>query len=179
VWDSPFEVTEEGIFYSGYDQNDPFLRDIETIFDTKVHNWIIKGKSKEFNFSMLVSEVEKEDRQVILIMVDLYFLPHSNYFGKKHLPHLLLAEGRKEMEWELVDPYYRWNGLISDQMMRQSFGCEGAMMGVSLSLDRLQTPEWRNISVVFEKYRGDRTYFLAEELEKFIRKVASDSTGKR
>ncbi|RKP54423.1 hypothetical protein D7Z26_13815 [Cohnella endophytica] len=178
VWDSPFKISNDGVSYADNEQKDTMFELVEELFRSPFINWLDLNKSRDNNISRLERQLENMDSKVILIMVDLFFLPYSNFFGKKHFPHVLIVESYKDNDWHCVDPYFSWEGNITSEIMRRAFGCKQYMMGVSLSLNTLQMPEWERVSSVFEKYDQKITNNLAVEVEKFILRLnACDAIG--
>lgn len=173
VWEYPFHVHEEGItYYGNHIKLDTVIRDIEDVYGRSIYNWFEFDKSKLQNFAVMEREVDCQSTAVIT-MIDLYYLPYSQHYQKKHYPHLVLVQSRSEGKWLVADPYFGWSGEVQDDIMRQSFGCNDLHFGVSIYLNEMHEPVKEKISQQFLRYDNRSASLFTIEVERFIRKMMS------
>ncbi|MGM1050630.1 MAG: hypothetical protein ACQEXX_31615 [Bacillota bacterium] len=103
----------------GMFQIKPYHEEIETIIFKRT------GLTKKL---MIITKVEEyiqfiihhlESRPSIIIEVDIFYLPFSQYQGKLHYPHCLEVIARENDLFEICDHYYQYNGRISYSQLRE------------------------------------------------------------
>ncbi|MFB9278152.1 DUF6005 family protein [Cohnella cellulosilytica] len=153
VWDLPFAYSErDGFAYYSDRFLVPELFDhFELLYGQPLEQWYDYGASGAANFLRLERLAERSDGRTLLVMADLYYLPHSVRCGREHFPHFLLVDGRTpDGGWQLSDPYWGWSGVVPHETMRAGFGCQGMGTGVAIRPRQLRQPDTRAIARAFE-----------------------------
>ncbi|MBH5319905.1 Petrobactin biosynthesis protein AsbE [Paenibacillus sp. GSMTC-2017] len=118
LWDAPFDVTDRGeVTYYQHDLNHShYFEWFQMLFGPKVHEWYDQRLSGQDNLDTLLELLKHcpSDRYVIA-QIDMSYMPErENKFHQKPFPHfLMLAETDNEDEWNMIDPDFRWRGIVS------------------------------------------------------------------
>ncbi len=171
VWDEPFSATGSGISY--FDENlrmDPLLRRFVSLYSGKFVFWYDAAKSREDNFAELARRLSDSKRENQLILVDLFYLPYSPSYRKKHLPHIVIADRGDATGYRVRDPFFGWSGFAEDTVLREAFGCGSLYMGLALDAESLAPPGTEATAAAFEASLALPPNRLAEEVRSFLRR---------
>lgn len=178
VWDYPIAVTKDGISYYGDGiRLDGVFKNLERMYGFTFQYWIRDEKSKEEHYAAMEEQAESGQRLAIITLVDLYYLPHSLQYQKKHYPHLLLVDGRSGSDWLLTDPYFGWSGTVTETVMRQAFGLKKWFTGISLNLEHLHNPNPVAVSQMFQTCIRPQVSMLADEVRKYLEGLLLANSG--
>ncbi|MEV5027391.1 DUF6005 family protein [Paenibacillus sp. LPE1-1-1.1] len=168
VWDSPFGITDEGILYYGTGiRINQLAAYFTTMYGSHLENWIDYDQSREDNWLLFKQQIIGES-EYLIIMVDLYNLPNSLQYQKKHLPHLVIVQRRTEDGWYLIDPYFGWEGEVAEEHLEKSFGCANLLMGITIDANVLSQPSVESVSAQFIRSFNPNRSKMVSEVHRFI-----------
>jgi len=177
VWDAPISIGETGIsYFSNSMDSEGLLGRFERLYGATVRSWIRYDKDIESNFLELERIMEsRKDDEYVIVLVDLYFLPyHPPSYLKKHRPHIVLLAGRTEGGWRIADPFFDWEGFVSNETMKESFLFEELKLGFIVDASGLRHPDRAEIVAYFSSFDERLPSQVIHELEAAIRRTMSN-----
>lgn len=179
VWDAFFDVNEKGIFYYS-DSVDP--KDWNNRFvllygsaSKQSHNAPV---STQVNFDSILRLVQESDgAKAAIVMVDLFFLPYSHHHRSKHTPHFIVVQRSTYQKCSIKDPYFEWEGVISQAQLRDAFGFKGYGKGVVIDKSALQEANYQTIIRFFDDEFRLVPGRLIIEVDKFIHLALEGNNG--
>jgi petrobactin synthase len=174
VWDAPFDVTADGeLTYYQHDlKHDYFVYWFERLFGLQVHEWYDRSIDQESNLNILLDLIEnKPKHRYIIAQIDMSYMPErENKFHQRPFPHfLMLARTDHPDEWFMLDPDFRWEGMVPKAAVLEAF--RKNTFGGGFYIDALQPREPANAVLErfyhesFEKNRNPLTQSLRKLVE--------------
>ncbi|QMV40609.1 hypothetical protein FPL14_04865 [Cohnella cholangitidis] len=179
AWNAYFDANEKGIYYYSdtadpYDWQDRF----ETLYGNAVKHWFDRDKNKYENYAVLKNRMaDGRASSVSVVMADLYYLPYSNQYRSNHTPHYVIVKHRKDTQWHLKDPFFSWEGYVSNIDMWNAFYFMNFGMGFEINAQALHSPATSVISRLFEQEMHLRPSRLLVEFEKFVCRSIESNEG--
>lgn len=181
LWDAAFDVTEQGeITYYQHDLNhEHYYKWFEQLYGAPVIEWFDKSKSKDDNLERLLDLLEQAaPKRYIMAQIDMSLMPErENKFYQKPFPHfLILAKTTHPDQWMMIDPDFRWRGVVDKARVIQAF--LGNSFGGGFYVDandlRMPTP-----IAIEQYYKHVFTYHseLTAKLQKLIPQIAQEELG--
>jgi len=124
VWDAPYGVTEDGEFTYYTEHLNHYLEWFNHLYGSKVMNWYDPAVNREQNLQSLLKLVESDEKNKhIVVQIDMSFMPErENKFSQKPFPHYLIVKKTDvEDEWYMLDPDFRWEGVVNRKQVIEAF----------------------------------------------------------
>ncbi|MDF2814067.1 MAG: hypothetical protein K0Q81_267 [Paenibacillus sp.] len=182
VWDAAFDVTSMGeiTYYQHNLTHDYFLYWFEQLFGPKVHEWYDRTRNQTDNLTTLLTLMDECPKyRSIVVQIDMSYMPErENKFHQKPFPHfLIISKTEREEEWLMIDPDFRWEGVVQREQVIEAFLQNP--FGGGFYIDALSVhppapePLQRFYAASFDKNYNDLTWRLKE----LIRKMALEQDG--
>jgi hypothetical protein len=178
VWNAYFEVNSSGISYYSetVDELKKWRERFELIYGISVNHWYRKHEEKRVNLTILSDLMKNnEPHKHSIIMVDLFFLSYSYLFQSKHTPHFIIVDHLLEDRWYVIDPYFSWEGYISQAELWNAFMREGT--GMTIDTRGINRLDVNSISRLFEEEMSISPNKLLLELDKLVRDSVENNGG--
>lgn len=181
LWDAAFDVTARGeITYYQHDLNHHhYYHWFEQLYGVPVVEWYDAAKSKEDNLDQLLALLEHAGpKRYIMAQIDMSLLPErENKFHQKPFPHfLILAKTEDPDKWMMIDPDFRWRGIVDKAKVMEAF--IGNSFGGGFYVDaihaRVPSP------IMIERYYKEVFSYhheLTVKLQKLIPQIALEEKG--
>nr|WP_255807608.1 DUF6005 family protein [Cohnella mopanensis] len=179
VWDAYFEANENGISYYS-DSVDPmdWNSKFSMLYGNAVESWYDTAVGKRGNFSALTNRMRDGlTGKVSIIMVDVFYLPYSYQYRAKHAPHFVIVKQRQWLEWQVIDPYFDWNGSLSNGELWEAFGFDGFGRGLTIDTGAFRQADERAIIRLFESELHLSPGLLLAEVERFVHSSIEGNGG--
>ncbi|MDF2670894.1 MAG: hypothetical protein K0R67_3200, partial [Paenibacillus sp.] len=126
VWDAAFDVTSMGeiTYYQHNLTHDYFLYWFEQLFGPKVHEWYDRTRNQTDNLTTLLTLMDECPKyRSIVVQIDMSYMPErENKFHQKPFPHfLIVSKTEREEEWLMIDPDFRWEGVVQREQVIEGF----------------------------------------------------------
>ncbi|MFC5701151.1 DUF6005 family protein [Cohnella faecalis] len=147
IWDQAFELDEEGglkyytdgISLESFDNAGKLYGDAGRL-------WIGGKEAIESFLTEIGAAARSQVDHYFVALVDLFFLPYPNQsYRQRHRPHFILLNLCEDGEWQIVDPFFDWEGRIPQEVMDQALGFESNFSGIMVAADRLSFPSLESI----------------------------------
>ncbi|WP_028611742.1 DUF6005 family protein [Paenibacillus harenae] len=177
VWDAEFDVTERGAitYYQHSLSHDYFTTWFERLFGPKVHEWYDRTKDRESNVSTLLSLIEsRPEHRYIVAQIDMACMPvRENKFHQKPFPHfLMLSATEREDEWFMLDPDFRWEGIVKKDLVIEAFRQNQFGGGFYIDALDIRDPSDEMVELLYDTSFGKHDNELTNRLKELIGNVA-------
>lgn len=154
VWDADFDVMEDGtITYHSTRIDHTFFRTwYEMLYGIKLNEWYDPLKSKHKNIEEMLRLLEgKSDDEYLMVMLDLSKLPErENKFHHSPFPHYVMLEKTEhEDEWMMLDPDFRWEGVLPKDRILQAIDEPAVGGGYLFDASQVITPGSETVEAYF------------------------------
>lgn len=182
VWDAEFDVTPSGAitYYQHHLSHDYFLNWFETLFGPKVHQWYDASKDREDNAATLLSLVENcPENRYIVVQIDMSCMPErENKFHQKPFPHfLMISKTEKEDEWFMLDPDFRWEGIVKKAQVMEAFLQNPFGGGFYVDAAGIGAPSPEVVERFYEASYPKQHNELTSQLKVWISKITGQQDG--
>ncbi|UNK18923.1 DUF6005 family protein [Paenibacillus sp. N3/727] len=181
AWDTPFAVEEDRLtYFSTLITNETYVSMFELLYEEKLEAWYDYQLSKEANYERLRHLAESiTSGKHLLVQLDLYYLRYeTRSFGHIHQPHFVIILHEQDRNWFLLDPYFAWEGFLTEEEMYNAF-CNNAFGGgFFLDTLKLLSPLKNAVCEQFEKEFAFERSQLAHETKELVRRFM-DEYGNR
>ncbi|MDK8180589.1 DUF6005 family protein [Paenibacillus sp. UMB4589-SE434] len=182
VWDANFEQTDRGeiTYYSDGDDYSSYMTWYEKLFGTKVVQWYDQTKTKQDNVARLLELVaNKQEHQHIILQLDMSLLPErENKFNQSPFPHYLMVEqAETEDEWFVLDPDFRWEGIMKKERILQAVEHNPLGGGFVVDASQLRAPSAKEVEEIFEAHCHSSYNELTSVLRHLILTMAEEKNG--
>lgn len=179
IWNDSFGVTEQGIYYysdaSGrIDWPDRFNQ----LYGNSLTLWFSSQVSKPDNLLLMCNLAGKmTSQEVIIIRVDVHYLPYCQHYQAKHTPHFLIIDYLDGDQWHIRDPYFGWEGYLDQDTLWNAFGFMGSTVGYLINRRSFNEPDRQTVSLLMKEEAGLSSNRLAAEVETFVQIALQQNEG--
>lgn len=154
VWDSDFTVTDqyELAYHSDQMDHDFFVEWYEQLYGISIVRWYDKTKTKEENMETMIRLITgKSSSRHVMVMLDLSMLPErENKFHQKPFPHyVMLEQTEREEEWLMLDPDFRWEGVLPKSDILAAIGEPSVEGGYYFDAESIRPPAAEAVHAYF------------------------------
>ncbi|EFM10279.1 petrobactin biosynthesis protein AsbE [Paenibacillus curdlanolyticus YK9] len=183
VWDSDFDVTEEGriTYYSARTDHDHFVDWYRAFFGVGIREWYDFTRNAEHNWQLLLNLLDnKTEDQYVVVQIDMSMLPErENKFAAKPFPHfLMLSKTDNEDEWFMFDPDFRWEGNLPKERIKEAFLHNEYGGGYVIDAGRIENPSPDVIAGLYEATMRKDENELVSRLRDIVVSMAEGRGGR-
>jgi petrobactin synthase len=181
VWDSPFIISDNGVlsYYSHTIGCEDDVAQVHSLYSLQVNSWYDYAESRVNNYARLRAEADKlEGNREVLLLVNLFYLPYPNGCHLvSHRPHFVLINRRMDGEWQLRDPYFSWEGAISDQVMSRAFLRKENFAGYSFDRSSVRQPHFLDVGSALKKRLDRSSNPLTSAVRELVKQARDGNSG--
>jgi hypothetical protein len=181
VWDSPFVISEAGAlsYYSHTIGCEDDVAQVHRLYGVQVNNWYDYAESRVNNFARFKREVDKPERNhEVLLLVNLFYLPYPNGCHLVlHRPHFVLMNHGMAGEWQLRDPYFAWEGSISEQDLSRAFYRKENFAGYSFDHSLARKPSSLDVGAILAQRLDRSSNPLTSAVRGLVKQALDSGSG--
>ncbi|KOP65269.1 hypothetical protein AMS62_08430 [Bacillus sp. FJAT-18019] len=177
AWDTPFAVEEDRLtYFSTQITNETYVSMFELLYEKKLETWYDYQLSKEANYERLRNLAESvTPGKHLLVQLDLYYLRYeTRSFGNIHQPHFVIILHQQDGKWLLLDPYFAWEGILTEEEMYCAFFNNALGGGFFLDTENLLSPLKNAVCAQFEQEFALERNQLAHETKELVRRFMDE-----
>ncbi|KOR76758.1 DUF6005 family protein [Paenibacillus solani] len=177
AWDTPFAVEEDRLtYFSTQITNETYVSMFELLYEKKLETWYDYQLSKEANYERLRNLAESvTPGKHLLVQLDLYYLRYeTRSFRNIHQPHFVIILQQQDGKWFLLDPYFAWEGILTEEEMYCAFFNNALGGGFFLDTENLLSPLKNAVCAQFEQEFALERNQLAHETKKLVRRFMDE-----
>lgn len=154
VWDSDFTVTDQYTlaYHSSRIDHSFFVEWYRQLYGIDIVKWYDETKTKTENTKALLDLIaSKGESRHVMVMLDLSMLPErENKFHQKPFPHYVMIEKTEnDQEWLMLDPDFRWEGVLSKQAILAAIGEPTVAGGYYFDAEFIHPPTAEAVTAYF------------------------------
>lgn len=155
VWDADFVINDSyALAYHSEKIDHSFLKNwYRHLYGIDMHEWYKKEQTKEANIATLETLLEtRPPFRNVMVMLDLALLPErENKFHQKPFPHYVLLEKTDtESQWLMLDPDYRWEGVVEKERILEAIRSPDVGGGFYFDAKRIHHPTPETVEAYFQ-----------------------------
>lgn len=178
VWDDHFESNEEGIFYYSDTVQGNWMSRFTMLYGDFIEDWYDDSTGKQRNIDLLIERMQdRSSGRASIILVDLFYLSYTIQYRTKHFPHYIIVKQYQRNKWRIKDPYFDYDGCISNEEMRDAFGFNQIGCGLTIEKGAFQRANEHDVIHLFEANLNLSPGKLLIEVERFIHTSVEKNSG--